>query len=169
MLSSCENKLEEIDAVIEKEAPFETARNIEMITSDSARVEFVLTAPLLERYKLKKDSSYIEFPEGVSVVFYNKQGKKHTTITADYAINYESEDRMLAEKNVKIINNNGDVLTGEHLWWDKDSKKIYSDDFVKIVTKDEVIYGNGLEANEDFSWYKILNIEGILSVKEGDI
>ncbi len=165
---SCENSLEEIQAITIKDAPIEFAENIEMIHSDSAVVEFVLSAPVLERYKHNSDSSYLEFPKGVEVVFFNQQGDTNTIITSDYAINYESDDRLLAKKNVKIINAKGDILTGEDLWWDKESKKIYSNDFVKIVTKDEVIYGRGLEANEDFSWYKILDIEGILNVNKNE-
>jgi len=168
LCGSCENSLEEIDAVIEKEGPYEMAEHIEMISSDSAKVEFVLKAPLLERYKANPDSTYIEFPKGVQVTFFDDLGQENSSITADYAINYESTDRFLAKENVKIVNKNGDILTGEHLWWDKESKKIFSDKFVKIVTKDEVIYGQGLESNEDFTKYKILDIEGIINVKEED-
>ncbi len=160
--------MQEINALSTEDGPKELAEEIEMIQSDSAKIEFVLKAPLLHRYEVTKDSSYIEFPEGVHVRFFNDQGEENSSIKANYAINYEDEDKLVAKDNVQIINRNGDVLTGDDLWWDKQAKKIYSDKFVKIKTKDEVIYGKGLEANEDFTIYTILDIEGIISVSKSE-
>ena len=37
---------------------------------------------------------------------------------------------------------------------------------VKAEQVDEVIMGNGLEANQDFTKYKIFNIKGTFSIKE---
>jgi len=39
---------------------------------------------------------------------------------------------------------------------------------VKITTADEVIYGDGLESNQDFTKYKIKNIKGTIHLKEED-
>ena len=68
--------------------------------------------------------------------------------------------------DVVVINRNGEKLNTEHLIWDADSKKIYTDEFVKITTKEEIIFGDGLEANEDFTKYKILNIKGTVTVDQ---
>ena len=38
-------------------------------------------------------------------------------------------------------------------------------EFVKITTKDEVIYGQGLEANQDFSKYTIKKIRGTIAMQ----
>jgi hypothetical protein len=35
---------------------------------------------------------------------------------------------------------------------------------VKIKTAAQMIYGNGLEANEDFSYYQITQIKGIVNL-----
>jgi LPS export ABC transporter protein LptC len=72
---------------------------------------------------------------------------------------------MEARKNVLVVNEKGDQLNTEHLIWDERTQKLTSDEFVKITTKDEIIYGNGFEANQDFSRYRIFNIKGIFSVK----
>jgi hypothetical protein len=40
---------------------------------------------------------------------------------------------------------------------------------VKIITSKEVIYGDSLDANTDFTEYKIFNINGAISVKEDEI
>jgi hypothetical protein len=62
------------------------------------------------------------------------------------------------------VNERGEQLTTEHLIWDERRQMLNSDEFVKITTKDEIIYGNGFEANQDFSQYRIFNIKGIISV-----
>ncbi len=37
---------------------------------------------------------------------------------------------------------------------------------MKITTKEEVIWGDGLEANQDFSEYEIKNVKGQIAVKD---
>lgn len=60
----------------------------------------------------------------------------------------------------------GEKLNTEHLIWNEDSAKIYTDEFVKITTTDEIIMGEGMEANQDFSKWKIYKIRGTINVKE---
>jgi LPS export ABC transporter protein LptC len=73
-----------------------------------------------------------------------------------------------AKKNVVVINEKNEKLNTEHLIWNEKTKKIYSDEFVKITTPDEIIYGTGFEADQDFSRYKIMNIKGTITVKKSD-
>jgi len=40
---------------------------------------------------------------------------------------------------------------------------------VRIITASQIIYGDGMEANQDFTHYKILNPKGIIAVKKGAI
>ncbi len=46
------------------------------------------------------------------------------------------------------------------------NKKIYTDAFVKITTKDEIIWGDGMIADQDFSNYEIKNVKGEVSIKD---
>ena len=39
---------------------------------------------------------------------------------------------------------------------------VFTEDFVKITTKDEVIYGEVLESNQDFTKYTIKKIRGTI-------
>jgi LPS export ABC transporter protein LptC len=166
---ACKNTREELEAVSTKKEPLEFGRDVELFYSDSAILKFVLKAPILERYVISKDSSYVEFPKGTNVQFYDQTGAPDSKLECDYAIQYEKSDRVLAQKNVRVYNRNGDKLNTEKLWWDKKSKKVYTDAFVKIQTPDEIIYGDGLESNEDFTKYRILNIKGTLTVKNEEL
>ena len=73
---------------------------------------------------------------------------------------------MEVEKDVELTNAKGDRLTTQHLTWDEQRKLIYTNDFVKIVTAKETIFGDGLEANQDFSQYTIKKPKGSLKVDQ---
>jgi lipopolysaccharide assembly outer membrane protein LptD (OstA) len=53
--------------------------------------------------------------------------------------------------------------------WNQAEKKIYATGFVRITTPDEIIYGNGLEAKEDFSEYTIKKVTGTVKIKNDDL
>jgi len=166
-LFACENDIEEINAIASKEVfPIESADSIEVIYSDSGRILMKITAPLMEHFV--GDSSYIELPKGVHIIFFNDSLKPQTELTADYAINKERESIMEAKRNVVVINEKGDKLNTEHLIWDKNTRMIRTEEFVKITTEDEIIMGNGMEADEHFTKYKIKQIKGIISIKENE-
>jgi LPS export ABC transporter protein LptC len=110
------------------------------------------------------ENPYIEMPKGVHALFYDDQLNVKSRLDADYGIRYEKEQKMEARKNVVVINEKGDMLNTEHLIWDERKEKLLSNEFVKITTKDEIIYGNGFEANQNFTKYRIFNIKGTLSI-----
>ena len=169
-LSSCENDLAKVNSLtseIEKKLPAESGKNVEIIYSDSAKVKAKLTAIQLDRYAGKKTNMLM--PKGMEVVFYNEKREEQTKLTANYGIGFDNGngmEHMEAKNNVVVINEKGDRLNTEHLIWNATTKKIFTDQFVKITTKDEVIWGDGLEANQDFSEYEIKNVKGSISLKE---
>ena len=67
---------------------------------------------------------------------------------------------MDARDNVVVINVEGDTLYTEHLIWDGEKEIIFTDDPVEIRTKDDIIFGDGLEANQSFTKYTIKNPRG---------
>lgn len=160
-LASCENDVSEVNAVTKKDSfPMLTTQNVDMMYSDSARLKVHLTAPLLEDYG---DVSRKQiFPEGVHLDFYNDSGKVNGSLKADYAENREKEEFMIAKKNVVVVNVKGEQLNTEKLMWDKKRHKIYTDAFVKITTADQVLMGNGMEADEMFVNYEIKDITGTI-------
>jgi LPS export ABC transporter protein LptC len=160
-MTGCENDLEKVKLYSKgKEIPQESAKSIKIIYSDSARVKVEITAPVLNHFE--SDNSYIEMPKGLHTLFYNNRMEVNSRLDAKYGIRYEKEQRMEARKNVVVVNEKGDTLETEHLIWDERKEKLISDEFVKITTKDEIIFGNGFEANQDFTKYKIFNIKGTL-------
>lgn len=165
--AGCENDIEKIKLITsQKVLPVEAATDLEIIYSDSAKIKSKIVTPELNRYIGNKN--YIELPKGLKLEFYDDNQNITSTLTADYAIRREQEMIVEAKRNVVIVNEKNEKLNTEHLVWNEKTKKIYSDKFVKITTPEEIIYGNGFEADQDFSRYKILNIKGTINIKKSD-
>jgi LPS export ABC transporter protein LptC len=161
--TGCENDIEKVKLVTDhsREA-VETSEELEILYSDSAKVKLKLTAPVLERYH--GDKPYTELKKGVKVEFYDDDMKVISTLTAGYAIRHDTESMMEARTNVIIVNQKGERLNTEKLIWNERTAKIYSDSFVRITTADKVIFGNGFEANQDFTNYRIYKIKGTINI-----
>ncbi len=172
--TACENDIAVVNSITsaaEKKLPLESSRNVEFLYSDSAVVRAKLTSPQIDRYGGIKP--YLELPIGMNIIFYQETKKEQTTLTANYGIAYDNGngviEKMEAKGNVIVINEKGEKLNTEHLTWNAFTKKIYTDDFVKITTKDQVIWGDGMEADQDFSEYKIKNVKGEIDIKDADL
>lgn len=164
LLFSCENDIAKINTVaITEELPAITAEGFEMLISDSMVIRSKLKTPLLIKHDNEKDP-YIEFPKGVKIEKYDARMNVVSSITAQYAKNFTSDDRWEAKNNVVAINLKGDTLKTEFLVWDTRKKKIYSDQFVKIIQKDQIYTGIGFESDQDFSSYHIKNLKGNMYV-----
>ncbi len=162
---SCANKIEKIKEVSSGEKLYSAeAENYEMIHSDSTIIRFKLITPKLINYD-KVDDPFIEFPEGVKIEKYNDQMEQTASITSNYARYFEKEKRWEAENNVVAVNPQGDTLKTEQLIWEEEKEKIYSEQFVKIIRKDQVITGVGFESDQNLGNWKIKNPRGPLYIE----
>ena len=165
--TGCENDMEKVKLLSGNViSPTETASEIRMLYSDSGKVQVEMLAKELNRFDT--ENPYIEMPKGLKANFFDDSMYVKSKLTADYGIRFEREKKMEARKNVVVTNEKGETLNTEHLIWDEKTEKLKSDEFVKITTKDQIIYGNGFEANQDFSKYKIFNIKGTISINKDE-
>ena len=161
--TSCENDIEKIKLITAKDKlPVETAKNIEVLYSDSGKVQVKISA--VEMNQFATEDPYLELPKGVRVSFYDEHLQVKSWLRANYAIKYERKNIMEARNNVVIVNEKGEQLNTERLIWDETKEKFFSDEFVKIATADEIIYGKGFEANQNFTKYKIFKINGTINL-----
>jgi hypothetical protein len=75
---------------------------------------------------------------------------------------------MIARDSVMLKDKEGKILQTELLTWDEETDRIFTDKFVKITTPTEILYGDGLEANQDFTRYEIKNIKGRIKIEDGE-
>ncbi len=108
--------------------------------------------------------TYIEMSKGLRVEFYDDSLKVQSTLTAKYGKYYEQNGNVLVRDSVVVINLKREQLNTEELVWNEKLQKFYTEKFVKITTPTQIIYGDGLESNQNFSEYKITNIKGMIGV-----
>ena len=82
------------------EGPIAEVYNVQSLFSDSAIVRVVMKAPI--QYELQNSDR--EFPEGVSIDFFDDDGEIETTLVSNYA-KYDAEKRLYNVKGDVIINN----------------------------------------------------------------
>ena len=163
--SGCENDPSEVARITKYEnEPLEHIKGLETIYSDSGIVRVKVTAPELK--KIGTNQLITELPGGLHIEFFDEQLNVESELKAKYAIHYENERKWEARNDVVVVNKKGEKLNTEKLIWDERKELLSSDQHVKITTAEEVIFGNGFEANQDFSRYKILNVTGVLTVKK---
>lgn len=164
MLFACKNKLSDVTAIdFSDTLPDVSASDIEFTFSDSAKIQLRLSGPLMHSYE--GEEPYMVFPEGFRVEFFDSLLNITATITGDYGVHYREKKFMEARQNVVVTNfETGEQLDTEELIWDLKLKKIYSNKFVKITSEDGVLFGDGLEAEQDFSKRRIINPTGEIEV-----
>lgn len=166
-LNACVNDLNEINKTLQIAEPsVEKGKNIEMFYSEDGNVKVKVTAPEITR--IQNDNPYTEFNKGLHVDFFDDQLNITSTLTAKYGIRYEKEMKTIVRDSVLVINENNEQLSTEELVWDERNHTISSEKFVKIMTKTDILYGQGLEADETMTRYKILKPQGTIQIEKNN-
>jgi len=153
---------------IQTNDPVMSANNIEVLFSDSGRVQAKLISPLMNRYA--GQSPYIEFPTGFRVLMYDSAHRISSTITGNRGLRKEYTRVMEAWGNVIVRNEKtSEQLNTEHLVWDENQHRIWSDVKVKITRPDQLLFGSSMESNEAFTRYSIQAPTGQMDVKKDSI
>ncbi|MFY0626026.1 MAG: LPS export ABC transporter periplasmic protein LptC [Reichenbachiella sp.] len=143
------------------EGPAVTMDNIDVLISDSTIIKLRLVAAK----QLVLSNKDRDFPEGIYLEFYNVEGFMTSTLKANTGYYYSKEDYYTAAGNVIMESKTSkNELTTELLNWVPKEERIHTDNFVTIVTDDEVLTGEGLEATQDFEEYTILKPSGTMKV-----
>jgi LPS export ABC transporter protein LptC len=165
---SCENDIQKINSITNTaELPEIKAEDVEVLYSDSGFVQMKLTAKSIRQFT-NVENPYMEFPEGIFVRFYDDSLNIESEIRANYAIYYSEKKLWEARGNV-IANNllTGEKLNTEELFWDENTRTIYSNSFSRIETQDGTFYGqDGFESNQRFSKWKLKGSRGTVNFKD---
>lgn len=165
---ACTNDIKDIPTIGKKQISIEEGKQIESYYSSDAKVKAKLTAPYLLRHIV--DSVYVEFPKTLHVDFYNDTMKVESKLDALYGKYREFEHKVFLRDSVVVKNIlKGDTLHCDELWWDQNTQKFYTDKKVRINTKDKIIFGTGLEAAQNFSWYVINQVNGIIMTSGNEL
>ena len=152
------------DSIVTKEF----AEKVTIEYTDSGFLRARVFSPLVTAIK-QPSNPFMEMTKGLKVDFYDIRGDIQSYMTAEYAISYPDKKYIVVKRDVEILNVKGEVLNTEELRWDQDSGKIYTDQFVRITTPDQIITGTGLISDQSFSDWEILNVSGTLNVPHDKI
>lgn len=163
LFSKCGTKSDEVMEIQEYTGPVVEIGPAVTYYSDSAIVKLKMEAPR----QLEFGTGDREFPEGIYLQFFDKIGAPTSTLKADYCYYTKKEDLYKATGNVVIQDvETNDKLNTEELFWNEKKGEVFTDKFVRIEKDGELHVGDGLEAKSDFSYWKILNSKGTISLNE---
>ncbi|GJM31533.1 MAG: hypothetical protein DHS20C18_05340 [Saprospiraceae bacterium] len=163
-LTACVNDPADIEALNDlMQTNIERAENVQILYSDSAKLKVQIQGPVMLNH-LDKAEPKQEFTDGVKVVFFDPNGKISSTLTAKYAVRFERKNQVIVQDSVVWKSEKNEQLDTEELIWDEQQQRVYTQKFVVITRPDEIIYGHGFEANQDFTNAKINAVEGQIAV-----
>lgn len=168
LLQSCQNDLSEAELITSRaNVNLETGKEVEIKYSDNGVTRIIAKGQTVTRHLTQKP--YMEFSDGMELLFYNNNGAVESRMTARYATVVENSNEMTARDSVVVINEKGERLDTDELIWDEQKKIIYSNSFVKITTSDEIILGKGMTANQNFTDYVVKSISGTIKVNASEV
>lgn len=131
--------------------------------SDSSVVKMKMEAAR----QLEFENGDREFPDGIYLEFYDTFGNLTSTMRADYCYFTRESDLYKASGDVVIKGySTHEQLNTEELYWNQKEEKVFTDKFVRIEKEGEIHTGEGLEAKQDFSEYRILKSRGTILLPE---
>lgn len=164
------NSQPEVDLTKKKsDFPDRTLINAHIYYKDSGRIVLDLRSPLIEEYSMI-DTPYMKFPKGLELDFYNKESDTPGYLRANWATASEMRGWYEGRGDVLVINEKGDTLKTQKLFWNKKTKKIFTQDTVYMISKtgDSLQANNGLEATDDLKEYTLFNNQGTKYYEEND-
>jgi LPS export ABC transporter protein LptC len=168
-IAACKNDPEEIKALTGKtNRQQDHAEDVTVINSKDGKIKMKLFAHEFVRNESAKPA-YIDMNGKIKAQFYDDSGIVKNILTADSSRYYEAEGNVLVWDSVQIVSKKGERLNTSELVWNAAIQKFFTEKPVRITTATEVLYGNGMEANSDFTWYRILNPKGSVQVNKGEM
>lgn len=141
------------------ESPTAVIDTFEMLYSDSSIMRFRLQTPKLLMFS-SAEEPYQEYPNGFFIEKFGSDNKITSSIRGDYGKYFEKKELWEARHNVIALTESGDSLLTDALFWDDRRNLIYSDIFVKVIRKDEILTGIGFEADVQMNYWKFNKPQG---------
>jgi LPS export ABC transporter protein LptC len=165
MFGSCVNDIDQIKQITFKSTdPEQKTEELFVLQTEAGFPQFKLYAALAEAYS--KPESVTKFREGIKVEFFDEHGELESILTGLYGEINETKGSMRVLDSVQLYNPaRKQTLYTEALYWDQKDSLIFTDKMVMIKSPTELIYGKGIRAKQDFSYYEFLEPQGRISTK----
>ncbi len=167
LLAGCKNDLDRVRAIeVAPDGPDRTTAEAEYLYSDSGTVRNRVRAGTIAEYE--GPSPHTELNGGVEITFFDQLGQSSGRLTSRRGRILPLKNRMEVEEDVVFVNAKGEKLETEQLTWAQDSGRVFTDRPVTVTRSRDIIYGQGLDAAQDLSWYTVRRITGTLFIARND-
>lgn len=133
-------------------APGQAVYNSTTMVTERGDIQVLMDYPVMYNYTGKEIGSEPcqVFPRGVRSNFYSEDGSAvDVLLLADSAINFQNQKLMKFYRNVQVYDYRSlDTIYTEALYWNQDTRTIYSDVYVKKVSPGLVLEGEGFDSDE---------------------
>ena len=162
-LTGCINDPAEVAALEARLAEdVELATEVEILYSDSAQLRLVVRAPTMLNYTGGIQDRRQEFPDGLHLTFYDEAQDTSSTLEAKWGVYRRRDNSITVRDSVVWQSVRGQRLETEELNWEEKTERIFTDKFVVLTQPDALITGYGLEAQQDFSDARVLEVDGYI-------
>ncbi len=167
---SCTNSTKAVrDFLAEKNLPIGIAKNAYHVYKDSGIVVSKLATPLMHDFSNREEHPYNEFPIGLKIVNFDKNGKDSVTIIGDYALSYNKTSVAEIRGNV-VVKNHTDkaTLMTDQLYWDQKEAYFFSEKKFVLTKLNDTVRGVGFESKENLKKVVFKNVGGNLEANENE-
>ena len=167
LLPSCSDKKQPTtDAITNRDSvAVMVTRDVSTYISDSGIVRYKI---ITDKWKVfdKLDPSMWSFEEGIYLEKFDNELNIEAIIQADTAYYYDKQELWELRGNVHIENEQDEEFDTQLLFWNQQTKRVYSDLYIRIRQQKRIITGVGFTSNQDFTNYTIKQTQGIFPIKE---
>ena len=165
LITGCESNFREVQKMGFAEfSPSGDAEGINLKYTDSGRITANLISPKMLDYATV-EFPFTEFPKGIHLTLFDKNGKE-TYIDAKYAVSHADTKIIDLQNDVKISNQNGELLETDQLYYDQKNEWFFTEKKFKFTSSKGVSYGEGIDFSKDFKKVNSQKISGEIQSSE---
>lgn len=159
-------QLPDLQAVRAQE-PRSELYDFEYLFTEMGKPKALLKAPYArDFYRLENQETEIHLPNGMEITFFDSSGAESSRMTARQGTLFQNKGFAEAVGQVVWTNQKQERLETERLRWFRQLNQVSTPEFVKITTPTDVLFGDSLVANLNFSTYRIFKIRGQFMLDE---
>jgi len=165
VLCACEERIKPsvLTDLNTKDIPSHESWNTTITFSDSGRIQAVLKVGHLEKYE-ETQRTYLD--GGLHVDFFDENGNHISVLTALKGTVDDRTHDLEALGNVVVVSDSGSTLQTEQLFWKNSTRRVHSDQFVKITSQKEEIEGQGFDSDQTLKNYTVYRVTGRTRLNE---
>ena len=165
LIIGCESNFRDVQKMgVAEFSPSGDADGINLKYTDSGRITANLISPKMLDYATV-EFPFTEFPKGIHLTLFDKNGKQ-TYIDAKYAVSHKETNLIDLQNDVKISNQNGELLETDQLYYDQKNEWFFTEKKFKFTSSKGVSHGEGIDFSKDFKKVNSQKISGEIQSSE---